>query len=49
VSEAGPPPTEMAPLLAELMRRYAQTGLPPPYLAFDEPTESSLTTNEPIS
>jgi hypothetical protein len=31
----------MAPLLAELMRRYVQTGLPPPYLAFDDPADSS--------
>ena len=48
VSDTAPPPTEMAPLLAELMRRYAQTGLPPPYLAFDEPTESHLATQEPL-
>jgi len=28
----GPPPSGMAPLLAELLREYAATGLPPAYL-----------------
>jgi putative transposase len=41
VNDAPPQSTDMAPLLAELMRRYAQTGLPPPYLAFDELADST--------
>jgi putative transposase len=40
VPASEPPPSGMAPLLAELLRQYAATGLPPAYLPKDTTTLS---------
>jgi hypothetical protein len=44
--EATPPTERFPPLLRELMKRYAQTGLPPAYLPKDEVMEIGETGSE---